>query len=119
MSSNKERERQRIQRIRDAQLNQRNPGDSKIPGYDWSAHARRGKEIKKKTEKPLPVELYQLLPSRWKGALSGFLVGLIPLIAGQIFLEGDWKLLGLVGMLVCLIVGFVIGAATTYQDAKK
>ncbi|MBZ0279046.1 MAG: hypothetical protein K8I60_23070 [Anaerolineae bacterium] len=40
-------------------------------------------------------------------------------IARRIFLEGDWKLLGLVGMLVCLIVGFVIGAATTYQKTKK
>ncbi len=117
MSSNKERE--RIQRLRDAQINQRNPGESKIRGYDWAAHAKRGQQIKKKTQKPLLVDLYQVLPSRWKGALVGFAVGLVPLLAGQIFLEGDWKLLGLVGMLVCLIVGFVIGAATTYETVKK
>ena len=117
MSSNKERE--RIQRLRDAQINQRNPGESKIRGYDWSAHAKRGQQIKKKTQKPLLADLYAVLPSRWKGALAGFAVGLVPLLAGQIFLEGDWKLLGLVGMLVCLIVGFVIGAATTYETAKK
>ncbi|MCB9450827.1 MAG: hypothetical protein H6672_05275 [Anaerolineaceae bacterium] len=117
MSSNKERE--RIQRLRDAQINQRSPGESKIRGYDWAAHAKRGKEIKKKTQKPLPLEIYEVLPSRWKGAIAGFVVGLFPLIAGQIFLEGDWKLLGLVGMLVCLIIGFVVGAATTYEDTKR
>jgi hypothetical protein len=116
MSSNKERE--RIQRLHDAQINQRNPGESKIRGYDWSAHARRGQEIRKKTRKPLPVEIFEVLPSRWKGALAGFLVGLLPLIAGQIFLEGDWKILGVLGTLVCLVVGFIVGAATSYEDQK-
>jgi hypothetical protein len=110
--SNYRDDRDRAQRLSDAQIKARDPGVSKIKGYDWSKHAKRAQEIKKANEKPFLVDLYNLLPSRWKGALIGVVLGLIPLIAAQFFLEGEWKLLGLLPLMIFGVVGFVIGKTT-------
>ena len=110
---------ERARRIRDAQLSARDPGVSKIKGYDWSQHAKRGKTIQKSRQKPFLVDLFDIMPPRWKGAVSGAAVGLIPLIGAQIFLTGEWVILGLVGLLVCGIIGFVIGAAMQNDPDKK
>jgi hypothetical protein len=110
--SNYRNDQDRAQRIRDAQIKARDPGVSKIKGYDWGKHAKRVQAIKKANEKPFLVDLYDLLPSRWKGALIGVVLGLIPLIAAQIFLEGEWKLLGLLPLMIFGVVGFVIGKTT-------
>jgi hypothetical protein len=110
-------ERTRAQRIRDAQIAARDPGVSKIKGYDWSKHAKRSQQIQYKRQKPLLLDLFDILPPRWKGAVVGLGVGILPLLAGLIFLNGDWKILGVVGLLICLIIGFVVGAAT--QDERQ
>jgi hypothetical protein len=112
-------ERERAQRIRDSQLSARNPGVSKIKGYDWSKHDKRSQQIRSKRQKPVLIDLFDLLPPRWKGAIVGMGVGLLPLLAAQIFLIGDWKILGIVGLLVCLIIGFVVGAATQDEAQEK
>ncbi|MFN8372613.1 MAG: hypothetical protein U0694_07015 [Anaerolineae bacterium] len=111
MSSNRQ-EQERIQRLRDAQIRARDPGTSKIKGYDWAKHGKRAAEIKKSRQKPLLLEVLDIMPPRWKGAAMGVALGLIPLIAAQIFLQGDWKILGLLPILVFGIVGFVIGKTT-------
>ena len=119
MSKQKVDDAERARRIRDAQLSQRDPGVSKIKGYDWSKHAKRGKQIQKSRQKPLLADLFDLLPPRWKGAVMGVAVGFVPLIAAQIFLRGDWVILGLAGLLVCAIIGFVVGAATANEVDQK
>lgn len=111
MSSNRE-EQERAQRLRDAQLRQRDPGTSKIKGYDWAKHGKRAAQIKKSRQKPLIVEIADLLPPRWKGAVIGVLLGLIPLIAAQIFLQGEWKILGLLPIVIFGVVGFILGKTT-------
>jgi hypothetical protein len=110
---------ERAQRIRDAQLSARDPGASKIKGYDWSKHNERGKQVQKSRQKPLLADLFDILPPRWKGAVIGLGIGIVPLVAAKIFLTGEWVILGLVGLLVCAIVGFIIGAATQNDVAKK
>jgi hypothetical protein len=110
---------EQARRIRDAQLSQRDPGLSKIKGYDWSQHAKRGKAIQKSRQKPFLADLFDMMPPRWKGVVIGVAIGLIPVIAAQIFLRGEWAILGLVGLLVCSIIGFVVGAATQNDPDKK
>ena len=105
----KSSEEERIRRLRDAQIAARDPGPSKIRHYDWSQHAKRQKAIQKSRRKPLLIALWSLLPGRWKGLIFGLLFGLIPLVGGLAFLTGDWQLIGVLGMLVCGVVGFVIG----------
>lgn len=114
-------EQERFQRIRDSQINARDPGPSKIRDYDWEAHARRGKVInqkRRKEQKPLLIDLFSLLPSRWKGAITGGAVGLILVLAAEIFLSNEWKLLGIVGLLVCGVVGFVLGAGLQEESEQ-
>ncbi|MBZ0279889.1 MAG: hypothetical protein K8L97_04055 [Anaerolineae bacterium] len=116
----KDNELERAQRIRDAQLSARSPGESKIKGYDWSKHAQRAQKIqRKRQEKPLLIDLYEMLPSRWKGLLVGLGIGLLPLLAAQIFLQGEWKILGWVGLLICAIIAYVIGAATQDESPTQ
>jgi hypothetical protein len=117
MSANRE-DQNRAQRIRDAQIKARDPGVSKIKGYDWGKHAKRAQQIKKAHEKPFLVDLFDLMPPRWKGALAGVLLGLVPLIAAQIFLQGEWKLLGLLPLMIFGVVGFVIGKATQHESPR-
>jgi hypothetical protein len=106
-------ERERLQKLRDSQITARHPGISKIRNYDWEAHARRGRVINKKLkarQKPLPLDLYDLLPRRWKGAIIGSGIGLLVLIAAAFLLSDIGVFLGLVGLVICGVVGFVLGA---------
>lgn len=113
----REDDKERARRIQEQQIRARDPGPSKIRGYDWDKHAQRSRQVHKSRQKPLLVDLFDILPRRWKGAVVGLAVGLLPLIAGQVFLPGDWKILGLLGLMICGVVGFVIGKAA--QDEIK
>jgi hypothetical protein len=108
-----EKEREQWQRIRDEQIRARDPGKSKIPGYDWRRHAERGREIttirQKEAQKPLLIAIYQALPGRLQAALIGLVVGAIPAVAGLFFLSGDWQMLSIIPPLVLAGVGYLIG----------
>ncbi len=113
MSSDKT-ERERLQRIRDAQITSRDPGPSKIPGYDWRQHARRGQEIKakhKSEQKPLLIDLFKMLPKRWQGAAIGTLVGAIPAIAAILLLSDKMALLAVVPLILFGVIGYGSGLA--------
>lgn len=106
-------ERDRLQRIREQQIKARDPGKSKIPGYDWQQHAARGRAInasrRKKAERPWVVRTYELLPGRLKGAVIGLWVGAFPAIAGLILLSGEWKMLAIIPPMVFAVLGYLIG----------
>lgn len=102
----KETHRQRLQRLHDAQIAARDPGDSQIRGYDWAKHA--AKPIPK--QKPLLMEFYALLPARWKGILFGVIFGGIIGIVLVAALPYELHAMALLPMLICGIVGMVIGA---------
>jgi hypothetical protein len=109
----KDDERERLQRLRDSQIASRDPGPSKIPGYDWQQHAQRGQQIRAKRQadqKPLLIELFLLLPGRWRGAIYGLLVGLIPAIPARLLLSDEMVMLAVVPLIVCGIAGYVLGA---------
>ena len=105
-------ERERLQRLRDAQITSRDPGASKIPGYDWQRHAQRGQQIKasrKAAQKPLLIDLFLILPHRWRGAVLGTLVGAIPAIIARLLLSEEMVLLAIVPLIVCGVIGYGTG----------
>lgn len=116
-STKPNKEQDRLQKLREEQLRARDPGVSKIKGYDWSNHAKRTKVIQKSRQKPLLLELYDVLPGRWKGALNGFLFGVVIAIILVLVLPADWDFLALVPLLIASVVGFVLGSVIAKQNA--
>jgi hypothetical protein len=106
MQNRKEQDdKDRIRRIREAQLSARDPGSSKIPGYDWGKHAAKPKP----KPKPLLLDLWDILPSRWKGALYGVILGAILGVILLFVLPGEWRVLALIPVLIAGIAGMVLG----------
>jgi hypothetical protein len=102
--NDEEKERERARRIREGQIRARDPGPSKIRHYDWSKH----KKPPKKGE-PLLVETFHLLPNRYRGAAVGVLIGLILGILLKLLLPAQLALLALLPIIICGIVGWVLG----------
>jgi hypothetical protein len=105
-SYDSEKERERARRIRDAQIEQRDPGP-RIKDVNWT---REG-QPKRKPE-PLLVSMFNVLPGRYQGALIGLVLGLLLVIVAVLVLPSDLKILGLAGLLICCVLGFAVGGAT-------
>lgn len=104
-----DRERQRYQQLRDAQIRSRDPGPSKIQHYDWS------KQKAAPRPRPLLVELLDVLPTRIRGFLIGLAIGLAIVVALMVAAPG-WELLGLVALLFTTVAGWVLGAVVQSQE---
>ncbi len=102
--NNEERERERFRRIQESQIKARDPGPSKITHYDWSKHKRKTPK-----SEPFLVETYHMLPGRWRSALIGVLLGLILGIILRLVLPASLALLSLLPLIICGIVGWVLG----------
>lgn len=102
--NNEERERERLRRLQENQIKARDPGPSKIRHYDWSKHR---KPVLK--SEPLLVETWHMLPSRGRGAVIGLLIGLLLGVLLRLLLPPQVALLAIVPLLVCGIVGWVLG----------
>jgi hypothetical protein len=114
MTAQHDTDKEHARRIREAQLRARDPGDSKIPGYDWAKHSAKPRPKRP----PLLVEMFTLLPHRWRGLIFGMVFGgIVGLIMRLLLLNDELAILALVPVLICGIVGFVIGAVmqTTYR----
>jgi hypothetical protein len=100
-----QRERQRLAKLRKAQIAARDPGSSKIKGYDWAKHAAKPKP----KQKPFLIDFFDILPNRWKGALLGFGFGAIIALFLWFLLPDEWKALLIIPLLVGAVVGMVVG----------
>jgi hypothetical protein len=112
----RETEDERRKRIKRQQLARRDPGDSKIKGYDWGKHAQRTRQIAKKKQKPLLVELWQTTPARWQWLIYGFFLGTFFGLFVVVLLPPDLSFLIIVPQLVCMLCGMFLG---TLIDNKK
>lgn len=111
---NEEQERRRVERIRKQQLGARDPGESKIPGFDWSQQAAKSRKIqRKKKQRSLIAEIYDVLPTRYKGVIIGLLLSIIPAAAIYALAPGEFKALALLPPLIFGVVGMVLGAVMT------
>ena len=106
-----DKERRRAEQLSREQLKARDPGASKIRGYDWSQHARKGAAQNKK-RKPFLAELFGLFPGRWKGVMIGFPLALVPTVLIISVTEGEWRVLALLPPLIFCISGYVLGGVT-------
>lgn len=106
--SPEERERQRVARLRQQQVSARDPGPSKIRGYDWGQHAKKGSQLRK-NQKPFLVEFVRIIPTRWKGVILGLLLSLIAVVAILALTPPELNLLAVVPPLLFGMSGYVLG----------
>lgn len=71
---------------------------------------RGGTTQSKKKQRPLLVEIFEVLPATYKGIVIGLLLSIIPAISLSASETGDMKILAIFLPLVFSIVGFLIGA---------
>lgn len=98
-----EKSRERYRQLRDKQLEARDPGP-KVKNVNWNPERRYSTR-----PKSMPLAIWKALPGRYQGAAAGLIFGLIGLIFCVIVLPGDFKILGLAVMVICLAVGFILG----------
>lgn len=112
--SQEQRERERAQRIKDAQLRARDPGPSKIRGYDWAKHTEHARQIHK--PKPFLKEVFDMIPARWKGLIVGFVIGGILGLFLGLLVPPDFRVLALVPIMLFSLGGFVIGKLVWQEE---
>ena len=113
--SNQVDERERLKRLRDRQLQARDPRS-----IDRKTHRvvsqRRGRRQKRVTI----VEMYTDVPAQWRGLFLGVLVGAVVSIVLPLLFEGTWpELVGLASLLVLAILGFGIGQGFQARDELR
>lgn len=106
-------EKERARRLKQSQVSMRSPGESKIRGYDWSKHDKKAKRVaaekKKHAQRPLLIQIWEVLPGRWRGAVYGLIFGALCDIPLLLMLSSEWRGLALIPPLICGIVGMVVG----------
>lgn len=114
-------DKERLRRLKQKQVAARDPGESKIKGYDWSKHDKKARRVaaekRKQAQRPLVVQIWEVLPGRWRGAVYGVVFGLLLDIPLLLFLPAEWRVLLLVPLLLCGVVGMIVGR-TMQSDYK-
>ncbi len=108
-------ERDRLRRLRDRQLQTRNPqrGDARLMRH---VAKRRGRRQKKVT----PADMVRELPHKWRGLFLGAIIGMFIWLLLYILAQGAWiDLVGLACMVVLAFLGFALGQAFDVRDELK
>ena len=63
-----------------------------------------------KQNRPLLIELFDILPIRFKGITLGLLLSLIPSYLVSVTTSGDHRILAIVPLLGLIVVGYLVGA---------
>jgi len=107
MPESYDEQQRRLERLCAAQLASRDPGDSKIPGYDWRKHAAK----KQPKRRPFPLNEWYALPPRMKDLLRGLAFGfLLAFILRLTVLTAEYELLMIVPIFISMVVGFIVGS---------
>jgi hypothetical protein len=106
-------DKERLKKLRAKQLADRDPGESKIPGYDWKQHHKRSQhfaDVRRRQEnRPAIVKTWDILPTRYRGAIIGLVFGGTIAVILAFMLPAEWQLLAVVPILIGFIVGMVLG----------
>lgn len=108
-------ERERLKRLRDRQLQARNPqkADQRVM---HQVARRRGRRQKKVTL----GEMLRDLPHKWRGLFFGCLLGVLLWLLLTLLVELAWvDLLGLAVILVLALLGYALGQAFDARDELR
>jgi polyferredoxin len=108
-------ERERLRRLRDRQLQARNPqrGNARVMSH---VAKRRGRRQKKVT----PADMVRELPYKWRGLSLGVIISMFIWLLLTVLAEGAWvDLVGLASIVVLAFLGFALGQAFDVRDELK
>jgi Flp pilus assembly protein TadB len=108
-------ERERLRRLRDRQLQARNPqrADARVMRQ---VAKRRGRRQRKVT----PADMVRELPYKWRGLFLGVIIGMFIWLLLYALVEGAWvDLVGLASIVVLAFLGFALGQAFDVRDELK
>ena len=107
----KEQEKERVRKIIERQIANRNPGDSRIRGYNWDKHneknQRNAARKKKESERFLLFTLWDTLPQDLKWGGYGFFIGTLVGLP-MLLLPPEWRLLMAIPPLIGAILGMLL-----------
>jgi hypothetical protein len=113
--SNQVDERERLRRLRDRQLQARDPRS-----VDRKVHRAVAKRRGRRPKRVTLAEIYTDVPAKWKGLFLGLLAGAAVSIALPLLFEGTWpELVGLASLPILAILGLVIGQAFQVRDELR
>lgn len=105
-------ERERLRRLRDRQLQARNPkkADARVMR---SVARRRGRKQKKITL----ADMVRELPHKWRGLFFGIIIGTLIWLVLSALAEGAWvDPVGLISIVAAGSLGFALGQAFDARD---
>ena len=113
--SNGNQEQERLKRLRDRQLSERDP---LVKQRDFQRSSARREQ---KARKPYSLaKMWRDIPHVWKGFFYGILLGTAVLIALPTFWVSPWSIpVSLIALLVLVIIGVLIGRAFDTRDEIK
>jgi hypothetical protein len=105
MSRNQDSERERLQRIRDRQIRDRDPGPR--VKVEWKGDAAKTKQ------EPVFKLIWGALPRKAKGTVVGLFLGMLGSLAMGMLMPYPWNMVcGAIFFLVAIGVGTIVGAST-------
>lgn len=103
---------ERLRRIRQQQLAARDPGRKQRKLQQTITHKHR-----RRTQSFSFGRMWTEVPSRWKGALFGFIFGVIAIFVLPLVMDPKWATLtGFVLLFFLGLMGFLVGRSKDAQD---
>lgn len=107
-----DRERERLARLRDRQLQTRNPRSA-----DHKRLRKVTGRVRRQQRQPGIGELMRAIPRRLLGAVGGALIGMAISLLLPYLVDGMWgELVGYVAIVVLALFGFMYGQALDVRD---
>lgn len=114
MSSDRDKEIERLQRLRERQINARDP--HKLTRKHMATASSREKKRKKFTADQILKEM----DHKWVGLIYGFLIGgILSLVIGFLVPGSTGALIALLTLVIPPVAGFAFGASLDWRDDMR
>jgi hypothetical protein len=112
--SNRDKELERLQRIRNQQLQARDPLKKERKKQDHITHQFKSRE------KYTVSQGMKEVKHKWKGLMIGLIVGLAIWIGLAAFVQTSWvDLAGIIAIVICPLLGFILGSSFDWRDELR
>ena len=113
--SNEDRERQRIARLRDLQLQARNPRKA-----DQQMMRKVARRRQRRYRRVTLREMIRDIPHKWRDAIIGVVVGVGVSLVLPLLWQNKWaEIIGLMAIVVLALLGIAVGQAFDIRDELR